>query len=327
MKVLGDEVAPLGTEKPGQDSQPIKEESNPGGIENLPSKLHRYAVARQRAAAMESYLSSTVCTGESSRCAAKLATCGEWLVFRHYFTVDQIRLIAGNFCQLTKLCPLCAIRRGARNLQVYLERFNLILAENPALISALITLTVKNGPDLRERYLHLTKSLRKAINGRRQQRSGNGWGRSEFGKIAGGVASLEITNRGKEWHPHVHILAVCDTLPDQSKLSAEWLKKTGDSYIVDVRPIDRGNPIGAFCEVFKYAMKFQDMSLEHNWRAHLDLKKARLLLSFGLFYGVKVPVALTDQPLDDLPFVDLFFKYLSGSGVYTFDRERNTSAA
>jgi hypothetical protein len=72
-------------------------------------------------------------------------------------------------------------------------------------------------------------------------------------------------------------------------------------------------------------MKFQDMTLDNNWRAHLDLKRKRLLLSFGLFYGVKVPKSLTDDPLEDLPYVDLFFNYLAGSGVYSFDRDKSNS--
>jgi hypothetical protein len=49
------------------------------------------------------------------------------------------------------------------------------------------------------------------------------------------------------------------------------------------------------------------------------------LLSFGLFYGVKIPKSLTDDPLEDLPYVDLFFNYLAGSGVYSFDREKSNS--
>lgn len=313
--------APTDTEKPELDSDPIKEESNPGSLENLPSKLQRYGIARHRAKSMEGYLRDTHCTEDAIKCADRLSSCGEWLVFRHYFTADQVRLVAGNFCQLTKLCPLCAIRRGARNLQVYLERFNLLLLQNPSLLPYFVTLTVKNGPDLKERYHHLTEALRKAINARRQQRNGNGRGQSEFGNFAGGVISIEVTNRGADFHPHAHALVLCERPPDPFKLSAEWRKKTGDSYIVDVRPIDQRDPIGAFCEIFKYAMKFQDMSLENNWRAHLDLKKARLLISFGLFWGVKVPVTLTDEPLDDLPFVDLFFRYLSGSGVYSFSRD------
>jgi hypothetical protein len=325
VKVLGGDYDPQEPEKPELDSDTIKHESNPGGMENLPSKLHRYGIARQRAKSMEIHLRDTVCTGEASRCAEKLSNCGEWLVLRHYFTVDQLRLVAGNFCQLTKLCPLCAIRRGARNLGVYLDRYKYVTAQNPSLKPHLVTLTVRNGPDLKERYLHLTKALRKAVNARRQARTGNGWGASEFSKMAGGVGSIEITNRGNGWHPHAHIVGLFESDPDQEKLSQEWFKRTGDSYITDVRPVDQLDPSGAFCEVFKYAMKFQDMSLDHNWRAHLDLKRTRLLLSFGLFYGVKVPVSLTDQPLEDLPYVDLFFRYLAGSAVYSFDRNRSDS--
>jgi hypothetical protein len=325
VKVLGGDYAPQEPEKPELDSDTIKSESNPGGIENLPSKLHRYGIARQRAKSMEIHLRDTVCTGEASKCAQKLSECGEWLMLRHYFTVDQLRLVAGNFCQLTKLCPLCAIRRGSRNLGVYLERFNHVTAQNPSLEAYLMTLTVKNGDDLKERYLHLTKSLRKAVNARRQARTGNGWGTSEFSKLAGGVGSIEITNRGKGWHPHAHFVVLSETAPDQEKLGHEWHKTTGDSHVVDVTPVDRINPSGAFCEIFKYSMKFQDMSLDHNWRAHLDLKRKRLLLSFGLFYGVKIPKSLTDDPLEDLPYVDLFFNYLAGSGVYSFDREKSNS--
>jgi hypothetical protein len=271
----------------------------------------------------------TQCTNEASKCGEKLRNCGEWLVLRHYYTADQLRLVAGNFCQLTKLCPLCSIRRGSRNLGVYLERFNHVTAQNSSLEAYLTTLTVKNGFDLKERYLHLTTSLRKVINARRQTRSGDGYGSSEFSNFAGGVGAIEISNKdkGQGWHPHAHFVVLSEIPPDQDKLSWEWHKKTGDSYIVDVTPVDRVNPSGAFCEIFKYSMKFQDMSLEHNWRAHLDLKRKRLLLSFGLFYGVKIPKSLTDQPLDDLPYVDMFFRYLSGSGVYSFDHDRENLKA
>ncbi len=325
MNTLGGDYEPQEPEKPELDSDTIKHESNPGGMENLPSKLHRYGIARQRAKSMQIHLRDTVCTGEASKCAEKLSECGEWLVLRHYYTADQLRLVAGNFCQLTKLCPLCAIRRGARNLGVYLDRYNHVTAQNPSLKAHLVTLTVLNGPDLKERYLHLTKALRKAVNARRQTISGNGRGASEFSKMAGGVGSIEITNKGNGWHPHAHIVGLFDSPPDQGKLSAEWFKRTGDSYITDIREINPLDPTGAFCEVFKYSMKFQDMSLDHNWRAHLDLKRTRLLLSFGLFYGVKIPKSLTDDPLEDLPYVDLFFRYLAGSGVYSFDRNRSDS--
>jgi hypothetical protein len=44
----------------------------------------------------------------------RLTTCGDYLLFRHYFTIDAVRLHAASFCMKHLLCPLCAIRRGAR---------------------------------------------------------------------------------------------------------------------------------------------------------------------------------------------------------------------
>jgi hypothetical protein len=36
--------------------------------------------------------------------------------------------------------------------------------------------------------------------------------------------------------------------------------------------------------------------------------------SFGILRGVEIPEELTDEPLDGLPYVELFYKYLSGAG-------------
>ena len=44
-------------------------------------------------------------------------------------------------------------------------------------------------------------------------------------------------------------------------------------------------------EVFKYAVKFSDLSLDDNWHAAQLLKGKRLLNSFGLFRGVEVLLA------------------------------------
>ena len=35
--------------------------------------------------------------------------------------------------------------------------------------------------------------------------------------------------------------------------------------------------------------------------------------AFGVFRGVDVPESLLDEPLDDLPFVEFFFRYAAGS--------------
>jgi len=39
-----------------------------------------------------------------------------------------------------------------------------------------------------------------------------------------------------------------------------------------------------------------------------------LLFSAGLFRGVDVPEDMTDTPLEDLPYIELFYNYLPGSG-------------
>ena len=256
---------------PGKEEpeESLHQEQNSSGIENLPSRLHRYAGARGRALEMEAYLRTLVRDPDSTvkeqqlahRAASKLCSCGEWIALRHYWSVDQVKLIAGQFCQQTKLCPFCALRRGARNMSQYLKRYEFLTAQNPRLKPFLATLTVRNGHDLGERMEHLRSCYRRLVDGRRQSKRRNGAGANPFSGVAGGVGSFEVTNSGKGWHPHVHTILLAESPPDQEALSAYWLATSGDSFIVDVRPIDPVNPASGFCEVFKYAMKFQGMGL------------------------------------------------------------------
>jgi hypothetical protein len=181
----------------------------------------------------------------------------------------------------------------------------------------MVTLTVKNGDDLNERYNHLANSVKKITRNRtRALTSKTSRHVSEFAKIQGAVGSYEFTNKGKGWHPHVHIIALVDpsNLLNQQSLSDEWLKLTGDSYIVDVRPIgDPNDPIAGFVEVFKYALKFSDLSYQQQIHAALTLKNRRLLFSIGLFRGVVIPESLLDEPLEDLPYVDLLYRFIGDS--------------
>jgi len=139
---------------------------------------------------------------------------------------------------------------------------------------------------------------------------------TELCKAEGAVYTLELTNKGNGWHPHCHMIVLAASAPSQSALSAEWHKITGDSMIVDCRPIT-GDPSEGFMEVFKYAVKFSDLSLEDNWHAAQRLKGKRLLNSFGLFRGVQIPESLLDEPLDELPYWDRFYRYLGGEYQFT----------
>jgi hypothetical protein len=114
------------------------------------------------------------------------------------------------------------------------------------------------------------------------------------------------------------MVALAEVEPSQERLSREWHAITGDSFVVDVRPIDLADPAAGFLEVFKYALKFSDMSPADTYAAHLVLRGRRLVGSAGAFRGIEVPESLTDEPLDGLPYVELLYRYLAGG--YTLQR-------
>jgi hypothetical protein len=210
------------------------------------------------------------------------------------------------------LCPLCAIRRGAKYLKAYLVRFEALQQQNPNLKAYLVTLTVKDGPDLSERFKHLYKSQRELW-----MRKTRGRG-SVLDGVAGAVWSYEV-KRGKGsgvWHPHLHMIALAESIPDQQQLANEWHNITGDSFVVDVRPIDQQDPASGFVEVFKYAVKFSEQEPADTVHAWVTLASKRLIGSSGLFRGVEVPESLLDdsEGLEDLPYVSMFYRYLRGAG-------------
>lgn len=278
------------------------------GIEGLQKRVSRYAKAKTTALDVAQYIGQLP---EHQVVARRLQSCGDYLVFRHYFTVDVVKLHGASLCMKHLLCPLCAIRRGAKALRAYLDRWETIQSENPALRPFLVTLTVKDGPDLAERFKHLHDSQRELW--KRKQRARG----SVLDGVVGAVWSYEV-KRGSgsgAWHPHLHMIALAENLPDQDALSREWHGITGDSYIVDVRPISQDDPASGFIEVFKYAVKFSDQPPADTLHAWLTLRGKRLLGSAGAFRGVEVPESLLDDPegLGELPFVTMFYRYLSGN--------------
>ena len=112
---------------------------------------------------------------------------------------------------------------------------------------------------------------------------------------------------------------LCSEAPDAHQLSREWQALTGDSFIVDVRPMY--GEIDGFLETFKYALKFSDLELSDNLHAYKTLKGKRLINSFGALRGVEVPEELTDDDLDDdLPYMLMLYTYRKGSG-YNFSQQ------
>jgi len=339
--------APAGRPAPSSDAssflmyevkslQPCQEKSYGTNLESesnlstvrFPERLERLGKAKTRSAAMAEWMGSVVGAededDELSSRAGKLRRCGDYLLFRQYLAVEQVRLHAAHFCQQDRLCPLCASRRGAKLLRRYTERVMAVRLERPSLRGYMVTHTIRDGADLGERFKHLTVAYGRMMSRRRNAR--NRGARTEAAKAVGAVHSIEV-KRGQnsgEWHPHVHAVWLCEDEPDLDLLRSEWKELTGDSHVVDVRPfhcmldgVQRTNDelsvalAGDMSEVFKYALKMSDLSFGDNWTAFMGLRRRRLVGSYGALFGVEVPADLLDSPLDvsDLPYVELLYSY------------------
>lgn len=246
--------------------------------------------------------------------ATDLRTCGDYLIFRDYYTVKQIRLHGMTSCKKHLLCPLCAIRRGAKSTKAYLDRMEVIKQAHGQIKAYLVTFTVKNGDDLKERYNHLQTSMKKYNLKRSRSNNSIREPKVEANKALGAVWSYEF-KRGSGsgiWHPHAHAIWLCYDAPDQKTLRAEWQEITGDSHIVDITPFkNQEDIVGGFLEVFKYAVKFSDMPLADNYHGFQVLHGRRLVASFGLFRGVVVPEQMTDDEIEKLPYYEHFYRYYS----------------
>lgn len=245
--------------------------------------------------------------GQTTTALRAMGTCSRFLAWRHYYLRGESRLLATRTCKKHLLCPFCATRRAARMMQRYLERVEYVLQRDPTLRAVFVTLTVKDGENLGERFNHLHSGLRIL-----RQRSHRGNAASEFNKVAGAVWSFE-SKRGANsglWHPHVHGVWLVREDVDQAKLSRQWHAITGDSFIVDVRPLSDDHGAG-FAEVFKYALKFADLPLADNFDAWRVLRNRRLIAAAGCLFGVEIPDEGSDDLiLDDAAFYDLLFAYV-----------------
>ena len=130
------------------DAIDLAEEAFTGAQEaaSFGDRIARYTGAKKHALGMLEHLRGAP-DDAAALAASRLGTCGNWLHFREYYTVDKVRLHAAQFCKQHLICPLCAIRRGAKSLAAYLSRWQVIHEASPHLKLYLITFTVKNGDD------------------------------------------------------------------------------------------------------------------------------------------------------------------------------------
>ena len=119
-------------------------------------RITRFATLKHRAKNQENYLftlskfkenyEKDVKNEESIKAlksAQKLNECGNYLLFKNFYTIGEVKLSKLRTCGQHLLCPFCAAIRASRAIQKYVERINQVLQENRKLKPVLITLTVK----------------------------------------------------------------------------------------------------------------------------------------------------------------------------------------
>lgn len=263
--------------------------------------------------------------------ANRLRGCGCDAWFRRWVQTGDVDLLRVDWCNKRIVCANCEKARTSRTLASWVPKIRETLMLNPDLAPFMITLTINNGPHILERIQHISDSLGRLRQRKKDSKRGTG-ASGEFSKIEGAVWHLEV-KRGKnsgDWHPHFH--GIClrhrDTPFDLTKMHHEWNKATlGDSWNIDVRPtnfareqlrtgrdaatIDESDPellMGDLCEVLKYVTK---PGVEP--RDMIDVYRAvygkRLVRTWGLLYGLTPEQADNDSITNYGEYVDFVFRF------------------
>jgi hypothetical protein len=221
------------------------------------------------------------------------ANCGSCLFAKVSSTKDDFKLCA-NHCH-SRWCVPCANSRAA----TIAHNVRDILHRHPA---RFITLT------LRHSHNTLADQLSRLFTCFTQMRRREAWKSA----IRGGAAFIElkISERDGLWHVHLHILAETPWF-DQKTLSREWYAVTGDSSIVDIRPIPNHDHVARY--VTKYVTKPADSSVFAT-PGKLDemivaLRGRHLCFTFGAWHKLKLAhVPATDKDWQPLGRVDTIFR-------------------
>ncbi len=291
-------------------------------IDGVPGKLDRLAKGKARTEAFLDHIVGVAgCQqggGRPGYCLVggiwvpleEVRRCGLSLALERWPGADDYQ-IGGHFCRRPLLCISCAIRRAGVLWSRGRDRLELARRDGrlDGLIPHMLTLTVKDGPDLAERLEHVAGTLGGLIHTRRAGR-----GSTSFRRLAGGTFSYEFKmgKWSRLWHPHVHAVVFADgelplerQPPDDRgrvvyrwpELAEEWRRLTGDSFIVECHPIvdDPGNPSfsgmdDALCEVFKYQVKPNCLAPDEQLLAYrvLSGRRRRLMDSFGVLRGLGI---------------------------------------
>jgi hypothetical protein len=284
------------------------------GINGLREDVEGYGSRKARTNATAAYLGQAF----RSTLPRRLFGCANWLNFRWWLAPDRVTLQEAIFCGIPLLCPNCARRRAARQAAKVEEKL-LHLAEG--FDYWFITLTVKNGDDLAERFQHLRGAFKRLRHRATDFKRGKG-AYVELARAEGLLWSFEFTKSAEGWHPHIHMIAalpkgsapiawgVDPFTGEESQLRQDWLAVTGDSCITHATPVTMDDPRAGIAELVKYSLKFSDLTVPETVEAYLTLRGRKLMECSGALRGVVLPddASLLDDDLTG-EYLDFLYRW------------------
>lgn len=276
--------------------QEIREEEKAAELTPLEKRVEFAKAARARGHAERIALADRLRREHAHDLASKLDACGEKL--RLVCTSCSAPKITEIACK-RRWCPACAFMVQRERL----SRYN--VATEMMRWPLFVTLTIENTTDpecIREVRGHWSRMRRRKLIADRVQ---------------GGISTIEVTNEGRGWHPHLHILCDCEWLalhvppPNRRdspavkrqkfdharlELSALWAQVVGQEKAIVLAKRVAGKEALAYS--LKYAVKGQELitckdPIEPLIRV---LSKSRMISAFGDMHGKGL-----DDPEDEKP--------------------------
>ncbi len=217
--------------------------------------------------------------------AEKLTRCHAF-IDAHFCENNHSFNIKVDFRCYLPFCPDCNHEKSMRELARTLPKFLQALRDDPHLIIALLTPTLRSR---KERKLRAgCKDVKKHFKALRKNKV--------WKNCVAGIGRVENTySKVHGWHPHIHSLVLLEDYIDQKQLSDAWLNITGDSKIVDIRKVH--NLTEGLLEAIKYPFKPSDIKTvgREQIAEMLALKGERLGMTFGALYGMEVEPEELDE--------------------------------
>lgn len=218
--------------------------------------------------------------GFSGKFSSRLQQCRKYAWFMQSSLTNKLKVMSSR-CKL-RWCPIC--RDVSRLIVTTGVRKWLDVQRYPKMI----TLTLKHSDD------PLTLQIKRLYDSFKKLRT-----RAYFQRlITGGVwfFQLKFNQATEQWHPHIHCLVAGKFIP-HNRLKNLWLKITGDSYVVDVRPVKDVESCAS--EVARYATSPADITavnLERALEIFWATKHRRICGSWGTARSI----VLKPKPLEDV---------------------------